>query len=198
VARNGYGVAGFLADLKDNDPKGFSQIEAYLRKLRPETESLSIWSAGSEVVWGVRDKGNDWKFPAVHLSWGDRQLVGLLCVLFSARPDSTIAIEEIDRGFHPSRYSDVIDLLSEAAYDGLMGHGKTQIIVTTHSPSMVNKLGDLTGSVRLVTRATGGGTMVRPLERVLKDKLGTDRPDQPLGEIWEMGLLEETIHEAMI
>src|SRR5262249_36873427 len=116
----------------------------------------------------------------------------------SAPPGGTIALEEIDRGFHPSRYSQIIELLTEVAYEGITGEGPTQVIVTTHSPSFVNKLTDLTDNIRLVTRAPNGGTVVRPLEEVMRTRLGSAHPtDQPLGETWEMGLLEETISEAL-
>src|SRR5262249_21811082 len=129
VSRNGYGVAGFLANLKDTFPSRFQQLEARLKVFRPETDAIEVWSPASETFWVLRDKGQQHPFPAVHLSWGDRQLVGLLCVLFSAPPGGTIAIEEIDRGFHHSRYTQVIELLTEAVYDGLnKKDDKVQII----------------------------------------------------------------------
>jgi predicted ATPase len=149
------------------------------------------------VYWGIRDKGQKKAFPAVHLSWGDRQLVGLLCVLYSTKPGSTIAIEEIDRGFHSSRYDKVIELLSEASYAGPNDIEKMQIIVTTHSPSFVNRLQDRLGEIRMVTRAPAGGTIVRSLRDLVKEKLGTEEPEQPLGEIWEMGLLDDIMQDAL-
>ena len=150
ISREGYGVAGVLAIMADTDPERFSQLETRFRTLRPETESIDIWMAGGKVVWGVRDKGQEYPFEAVHLSWGDRLLVGLLCVLYTTRPGAMIAIEEIDRGFNHSRYAEVIEVLTEAAYDGLDGRDRIQIVVTTHSPSFLNKLDD-----RLGERPTG-------------------------------------------
>jgi AAA domain, putative AbiEii toxin, Type IV TA system len=197
VGRDGFGVAGYLANLKDKDELVFDKLEKRLKQLRPETESIDVWAPGDEVFWGLKDRGQRYRFPAVHLSWGDRQLVGLLCVLYSSPPGGTIAIEEIDRGFHPSRYTYVIELLKEAVYKGLRDNHRTQIIVTTHSPSFVNRLTDLTANTRLVTRAPGGGTIVQSLQEALRKKLGTDRPDQPPGEIWESGLLEDVLHEAL-
>jgi predicted ATPase len=197
VGRDGFGVAGFLAQLQDNDPQRFRKLEEYLKKFRPETEAIDVWQPSAEIFWGLRDRGQQYAFPAVHLSWGDRQLVGLLCILFGADPGSTIAIEEIDRGFHPTRFSQVIELLSEAVYDGLYAKERLQIIVTTHSPSFVNKLQDRIGDIRIATRAPNGGTIVRPLNDVVQEKLGPSGVEQPLGEVWEMGLLEETILESI-
>jgi AAA domain, putative AbiEii toxin, Type IV TA system len=197
LGRDGHGVAGVLANMKDDQPERFAKLEQCLKSFRPETESIRLWGS-DQIYWGLLDKGQKFPFPAVHLSWGDRQLVGLLCVLFTIRPGSTIALEEIDRGFHPARYAQIIDLLVRAVYEGLFNDEKAQIIVTTHSPSFVNKLADYKKNVRIVTRAAGGATQVRPLEDVMKSKLGTTSTDsQPLGDIWEMGLLEDTINDAL-
>lgn len=192
IGRNGYGVAGFLAHLQEKSPDDFEKLLARLKLVRPETQSIDVWSSGSKLYWGLRDPGQDKAFPAVHLSWGDRQLVGLLCLLYAERqPGSAIAIEEIDRGYHHSRYFDVLELLSEAAYDGLDGHSPIQVIVTTHSPSFINKLQSRIGEIRSVIRFPDGGTLVRPLNEVLQEKLGTTELTTPIGEVWETGLLEE-------
>lgn len=196
VTRNGFGVAGYLANLKDTNPDRFLLLESRLKTFRPETESIEVWSPSSDTFWGLRDKGQKFPFNAVHLSWGDRVLVGLLCVLFSAPPDGTMAIEEIDRGFHPSRYNQIIDILTELAYDGLVGSAKTQLIVTTHSPSFVNKLQERIADIRLVKRVPSGGTVVRPFQDELRDKLGPGTVTQPVGEVWEMGLLEDTLADV--
>ena len=191
ISREGYGVAGVLANMKDTDPTRFCQLESRFRTLRPETERIDVWASGEKLVWGVRDKGQEYPFEAVHLSWGDRLLVGLLCVLYTTKPGATIAIEEIDRGFNHSRYAEVIEVLTEAAYDGLDGRDRIQIVVTTHSPSFLNKLDDRLGEVRLVTRVPGGYTVVKPLLEVAKEKLGTDSPESLPGELWETGLLDD-------
>ena len=191
VGRDGYGVAGFLAHLKDEDPKRFTRLESRLKTIRPETQSIDVWSSGGRVFWGLRDPGQEKAFQAVHLSWGDRQLVGLLCVLYTVRPAGAIvAIEEIDRGLHYSRYLEILELLSEAAYDGLDEDPPIQIIVTTHSPSFVNKLQDRIGEMRSVMRLPEG-TIVKSVGELLKAKLGTTELNRPVGEIWEMGLFEE-------
>ena len=195
VSREGFGIAGVLANMKESDPDTFSTLETRFRSFRSETESIDVWAAAGKVFWGLRDKGQDYAFPAVHLSWGDRQLVGLLCVLYRTNPGATIAIEEIDRGFNHSRYAEVIELLTEAAYDGIEGRGPIQIVVTTHSPSFLNKLEDRLGEVRLVTRVPEGGTVVRPLLDIAEEKLGTASPDSLPGELWESGLLDDLTAE---
>jgi len=186
VSREGFGVAGYLTNLKDEDPERFERLEARLKKVREETQAIETWASGTKLYWGLRDPGQERPFEAVHLSWGDRQLVGLLCVLYAAQPGTVVAIEEVDRGFHHSRFLAMLEILSEAAYDGLDGCSPIQIIVTTHSSSFINKLEDRLGEIRTVTRHPSGGTLVRPLQDVLQSNLGTKTPPSPLGEIWEM------------
>lgn len=197
ISRSGFGVAGFLAHLKDLAPDRFEALESRLKVFRPETDAIEVWASSGKLFWGLRDKSQDRAFPSVHMSWGDRQLVGLLCVLFHTKAGATIAIEEIDRGFHHSRYSQVIELLTEAAYDGLDGSPPIQVVITTHSPSFVNKLDDRTEEIRLVSRVPGGTTHVRKIRELLSEKLGTTELERPLGEAWEMGLLEDFIEEQM-
>jgi predicted ATPase len=79
----------------------------------------------------------------------------------------------------------------------MFGLKKSQIIITTHSPSFLNKLTDHLADVRLVKKAPNGGTVIHTLMDVVRDKLGTIDSDQSLGEVWEMGLLEEAVHESI-
>jgi predicted ATPase len=198
ISRDGFGIAGYLAHLKDEDPERFDQLETSLKRIREETQAIEVWTSGAKLYWGLLDPGQSRPFEAVHLSWGDRQLVGLLCVLYSAKPGAVVAIEEVDRGFHPSRFYAILDLLTEAAYNGIDGQSRVQIISTTHSPSFINKLEDRHGEIRSVIRYPDSGTQVLPLKELLVKKLGPDDVSAPLGEIWEMGLLEDLTMPAPV
>ena len=140
LSRDGYGVAAYLGKLQEEDPARFADIEERVRELRPGTMGLRVWGGGAgKLHWGIEDqRGESWRCPAPLLSWGDRVLVGILCVLFAAEEGSVVGLEEIDRGFHPSRYQAVVDLLSEAAYKGMGGRGPIQIIATSHSPYLLD------------------------------------------------------------
>lgn len=190
IGRDGFGISSFLAHLKDKQPDRFNDLENRLKEIRGDEHSLDIWWGGDRLYWGMRPPGQERALPAVHLSWGDRQLVGLLCVLYATPPGAVIALEEVDRGLHPSRYYDVLDLLSIAAYDGITGQEPIQIVMTTHSPSFVNKMDDRATEIRAVMRFPEGGTLVRSFKDLMEEKLGTDSVTTPLGQIWEMGVLE--------
>lgn len=192
IERDGRGVASFLSYLMDEKPETFNELFNVLKEIRPTTQTLKVWGRAGRVYWGIEDTDSaGWAHPAPLLSWGDRLLVGLLCVLFSVENDSVIAIEEIDRGFHPSRYYSIIDLLASAAYKGI--NGKTaQIIATTHSPALVNSLRDHINEIRMVIRAEKGGTYVYNMKERLESALGSSDVEEPIGDIWMMGLLDAT------
>lgn len=191
LRRDGGGVAAFLASLRDRDPARVEALQARLVALRPGTRGLRVWSLRDDLLtWGIEDEGlGGWRIPAAHVSWGDRLLVGILCALYGAPAGGLVSVEEIDRGFHPGRYLDVVDLLTEATEVGLDGSGPLQVVATTHSPALVSRLGDRLDALRLIERSESG-TNVRPMEVAVRQHLGVERPDAPLGEVWMTGLLE--------
>jgi predicted ATPase len=192
LGRDGYGVGAYLGKLQEEDLARFADIEERVRQLRPGTKGLRVWGGGAgRLYWGIQDqRGEDWRCPAPLLSWGDRMLVGILCVLFAAEAGSVVGLEEIERGFHPSRYQAVVDLLSEAAYKGMGGRGPIQIIATSHSPALVSRFQDRLDELRLVSRAAGGTTTVTPMDEEVQRGLGEVRTGAPIGEVWAMGLLD--------
>lgn len=192
LRRDGYGVGAYLGKLQEEEPARFIEIEERVRQLRPGTKGLRVWGGGAgKVYWGIEDqRGEDWRCPAPLLSWGDRVLVGILCILFAAEAGSVIGLEEIDRGFHPSRYQAVVDLLSEATYKGIGGRGPIQIIATSHSPALVSRFQNRLDELRLVNRAAGGATTVAAMDEEVKRRLGEENTEAPIGEVWAMGLLD--------
>jgi predicted ATPase len=87
-----------------------------------------------------------------------------------------MCIEEPELGLHPDILPSVGDLLREAS-------ARTQLIVTTHSDSLVSALSDTPESI-LVCDRDSEGTHLRRLEREpLKEWL----EKYSLGELWRMG-----------
>ncbi|HSN98800.1 MAG TPA: AAA family ATPase [Candidatus Nanopelagicales bacterium] len=190
--RDGFGVGSFLAHLQEHEPKRFEELDQRLREMRPGTTALRVWGgAAGQLFWGIEEpQSRDWRYPAPLLSWGDRVLVGILCILFAADPGNVVGLEEVDRGFHPSRYDAVVDLLSEASGQGVGGRGPVQIIATSHSPALVSRFQHRLGELRLVSRTAGGTTTIVTMADAVKEKLGTEETSAPLGEAWAMGLLD--------
>jgi AAA domain, putative AbiEii toxin, Type IV TA system len=192
LGRDGFGVGAYLGRLWEEEPARFADLEKRLHDMRPGTKALRVWGgAAGQVYWGVEDHEEEsWRCPAPLLSWGDRLLVGVLCVLFATEEGCVVGLEEVDRGYHPSRYEAIVELLSEAAYHGIGGRGPLQIIATSHSPALVSRFHDRLDELRLIRRTASGATTVLEMKDEVKARLGHEQTSAPIGEVWAMGLLD--------
>jgi Fe-S cluster assembly ATPase SufC len=123
-------------------------------------------------------------FPPSRLKWGtkmDRRnehTSSSLALAFSDEP-GILLIEEPENGLHPSRLREVVEMLRKIS-TGSIGNTPRQVIVTTHSPLLLNYTQP--EEVRIVQRDRERGTVVTPMSDVpdvheLLDEFGT-------GELW--------------
>ncbi len=85
-----------------------------------------------------------------------------------------LLVEEPENGLHPARIVEVVKILREAA------KGRTQVIMATHSPLVINEMKE--DEVTLVTRSVETGTLCTP---IVKTKSFVDRSKvYSLGELW--------------
>jgi predicted ATPase len=124
--------------------------------------------------------------PAAHASDGALLLTAFLALAYGDTPE-ILLVEEPENGLHPSRLKVVVDLLRRIAA-GEVGHRRRQVIITTHSPILLNFARP--EEVRIVKRNGEGATEIHPL-------LGAPDVDKLLqefavGELWYL-LGEEAI-----
>src|SRR5208282_4472450 len=96
-------------------------------------------SAGSVQVY-LHEDGLSAPVPATRLSDGTLRFLALLAILLSPESATLICIEEPELGLHPDAMSLLAELLVETS-------AKTQLIVTTHSDTLVSELTEQTESV---------------------------------------------------
>lgn len=133
-------------------------------------------------------KGPPVTIPCTHASDGAMLLTAFLALAFSDEP-GLLLIEEPENGLHPSRLQSVVEMLRKIS-EGALGNQARQVIVTTHSPLLLNYTRP--EEVRIVRRDREQGTIVTPMSEVpdvhkLLEEFGT-------GELWyllgEQGLVE--------
>ncbi|HYT93174.1 MAG TPA: AAA family ATPase [Gemmataceae bacterium] len=127
--------------------------------------------------------------PATLASDGAMLLTAFLALAYGNTP-SILLIEEPENGLHPSRLKLVVELLRKIS-KGEVGNRPRQVLLTTHSPILLNFAQP--EEVRILTRDPERGTQVKPMTEVsnIKTLLEEFAP----GELWyllgEEALLKE-------
>ncbi|UIJ36546.1 AAA family ATPase [Allobranchiibius sp. GilTou73] len=173
-------LADALLTLKESNAQAFSDIERDLRRCLPGLENIVFSSiAGTRsVVVQLRERGLQRDIDLTEASFGTVRLLALLTALHDPNPAHLTAIEEVDHGLHPYALDVIVDALRSAS-------ARTQILVATHSPTLVNRLRP--DEIVICDRDPDSGASKIPainsarLNRALRDShLG-------LGEVWYSG-----------
>jgi predicted ATPase len=149
-----------------------------LRAVYGQLEDIRVKIQGGTVQVFFHEEGLFRPIPGSRLSDGMLRFLCLLTILHHPHPPPLVALEEPDLGLHP----DTVSLLGEAL---LEASKRTQLVVTTHSSTLVSALSDFPEAV-VVTERDVGGTRFRRLDA---EALGVWLDRYQLGEIWQMGEL---------
>ncbi len=96
-------------------------------RLRP------VGGSSEAMAIDIVDRGRAGTTPLREASFGTIRALALLAMLYDPDPPLLTCIEEIDHGFHPYIFDRLVELLREAS-------ARTQFIIATHSPALVNRL----------------------------------------------------------
>jgi predicted ATPase len=124
-----------------------------------------------------------WKFPAINMSDGTLRALAVLTAVFQFGERGAarlIGIEEPETALHPAAAGLLLDCLREGARE-------RQIVVTTHSPDLLDS-DVLAPEQLLAVSAVGGTTTIGPVDaasrQALRDSL------YRAGELLRLGQLE--------
>lgn len=131
---------------------------------------LYVWETGASA-------GTNVPMSALSLSDGTLRLLCLLSILLDPDLPPLVCIEEPAVGLHPDAVRIVADLLREASE-------RTQLIVTTHSPALIDALSDQPESIVVCERDFDGFTQLR---RLKSHDLDVWLERYSLGELWQKG-----------
>lgn len=138
------------------------RITEMMQYVLPDFQSVSVISAGSYLVPQFKfgkDKSNTRTFDPVQLSDGTLRIFGILLSLYQSPAPTLIVIEEPELSVHPS----VLAMLAEAFKEV---SEITQIIVTSHSPQLIDHFAP--ENIRIVTM-TDGLTHIGPIKRAQQE-----------------------------
>ena len=151
------------------------KLTHHLNRLYEGIEGIHTQAFDDKIWVAVLENGGR-QIPAAHLSDGTLRYLSLLTVLLDPNPPPLIAIEEPELGLHPDVVFGLAPLLVEAST-------RTQLVVTTHSPTLIDALTDYPSSV-VACDKYDGQTRFR---RVNPEDLASWIGDRGLGEVWADG-----------
>lgn len=197
-------LVAFLDTMSRRNQKIFKRITDDLQEFVPEFEYISYdvldtppkelqlkYPNRSLARIGLTDKHGR-NFWADSLSEGTLYFLSLLCIIHQPEPPKLLLIEEPEKGIHPRRIRETIDLIFQ-----LTDEKGIQVILTTHSPSVVDIFADMPQAIYIVERE-GQETNVKNLQRDVIEPHNEEfiaageepiRFTEALGENWAMGFL---------
>ena len=170
---------GMVLNRIEGDSKAKRELLTGLRKLYHGIDNYYVQvEAGSVQVFLM--EGN-LRIPATRLSDGTLRYLCLLAILCNPNLPPLMCLEEPELGLHPDILPGLADLLREASE-------RCQLIVTTHSDTLVDALTDTPESI-VVCEKENGQTR---LERLDKKELSHWLEKYRLGQLWTSGELGGT------
>lgn len=157
---------------------GGMQVNDLLRRFFPRFRRLSTRISGGTVQFYMHEPGFRSPIPATRLSDGTLRFIMLLAALLSPSPPPLLCIDEPELGLHPDAVALLAEVLVEAA-------SRMQLVVTTHSESLVSALSGQPDTV-IACERPGAATTLRRLD---PKRLASWLEDYRLGDLWGMGEL---------
>ncbi|MGA0555535.1 AAA family ATPase [Larkinella sp. VNQ87] len=198
-------LIAFFDYIRDEKPQVFAQIRADLNKcvsefteinfqsVEPTEELIKIYGPATYKRIGLTDGKKGVIYWADELSEGTLYFIALLCIINQPNPPKILLLEEPEKGIHPRRIEEIINFIFALAEDK-----DIQVIMTTHSPVVVDMFKDLPESVFIFDKDDEGATHIKNLytdiiqpETEESKRLGIDPPQylNGLGEAWKVGFL---------
>jgi len=149
----GSGLAALLDALRDRGDDAYPGIERAFRELFPAVHRLQLHRVAENKKVVRVQLADGALVDANQMSEGMLYALGFLC---AEHADAAYAllVEEPENGLHPARIADVMRVLRRISE-------RTQVLLATHSPLVVNELEG--AEVSVVTRTDEEGTKVTPL-----------------------------------
>lgn len=152
----------------NNELREVLGVDRFTTRVTRESEKIAA------IVEGAQSYGAD------AVSDGVLLYLGMTTVAQLVGPKSLLVIEEPENGIHPRRLRSFLEQVRRTAAQG------TQVILTTHSPVLLDEFRDDPRAV-VVFERDQGGTRVRQLTD--EDARQVENGDIGLGDLWFSGAI---------
>lgn len=176
-------LASFLLWMSERHPSSFDAIVEDVSFVLPGFERFEfVRQSGGEnaVRLDIIEKHLKGSTPLARASFGTVRAIALFAMLHDPNPPRLTCLEEVDHGLHPHALDRIVERLRTASE-------KTQIVLATHSPALVNRFSE--SELIIVEREAGsaGSKLARPDPELVKEL--KENSDYDLGELWFSGVL---------
>jgi predicted ATPase len=189
ITSDGDNVAALFDYFLRQDRRRFFAATEAMKRLVPGLREINIGTpqAANRSIDLVVEDG--YRLPADRASGGVRLLLTFVALAYHPTPPRLVLLEEPETGVHPKRLGDIMMLLREIT-EGKHGEHAAQVILTTHSPYLLDLVDMNQDQVLVFRRNEDGGRTAEPADPV---RLRTFLDEFKLGEVWynrgEEGLL---------
>ncbi|WP_419918204.1 AAA family ATPase [Candidatus Poriferisocius sp.] len=183
IADDADNLSSALYNLYSTAEESFNSLVEELRICLPgldAIEFLPVGGPGRGVIIALKEKGLTSPIELTYASFGTIRLLALLTALHEPNPPPFTAIEEVDHGLHPYALDVLVDRLRAASRN-------TQILITTHSPTLVNRLEP--SELVICNRDPKTSASIIPYKNSATLASAQEKSSLPLGELWFAGAL---------
>ncbi len=164
LRHDGGNLASAIGRIERDAPEIKERIKGYLKTIVPEITAFERVDFGpaETLYFDQRTSGSESSttFFAASMSDGTLRALGILVAVMQlaegSNPVRLVGIEEPETALHPAACGALMDALREAGVH-------TQVIVTTHSPDLLNQV-DTAADTLLAVQMTDGRTQIAPID----------------------------------
>lgn len=183
LSKDGSNIAEYLLNIYNLNKTSFNGIIETLQYVLPYATDLqpAITSELERNVY-LQLTESDFKVPGWLLSTGTLRVLALLAVLRHPTPPPLIVIEEIENGLDPRTIHLIVEEIRNAVTSG-----RSQIIITTHSPYLLDLL-TISQIVMVERDSQGQPLFTRPADQ---KSLQEWTEQFSIGKLYTMGQLNQ-------
>lgn len=183
LASDGSNLAAFLAWMSKAHPETFQLLSDDLAAIVPGVSGIHLRPVGGSnegITIAIAEHALEGLTDLGAASFGTVRGLAILAMLHDPNPPLLTCVEEIDHGLHPHALDRIVERMRDATQ-------RTQLMVVTHSPALVNRL---TPSELLVCERspTTGASRIPAIDPELVAEMA-DAGELDLGELWFSGAL---------
>lgn len=183
----GSNLSAWLMVLQTRHSEDFARLNSAVADALPDVARLFTWpTAQSTVFLATQERAFAPAIGLSQMSDGELCFIALLSLIFSPEQYGApvICVEEPENHLHPGLIHALVDLVNQRQRE--LGQHAAQLVVTTHSPQLLDRLG--LDDIVLVNKTDGETRVTRPQEKAeLRDLLAQE--ELGLGDLFYSGLL---------